>query len=77
MGDYCDLRNANGDADARCDGEACPFWRLVEHVGDPEGSGCAVKHYRLLGDERVAGWLVSVRERLERLERHDNAGGVG
>ena len=77
MGDYCDLRNAHGDADARCDGDTCPFWRLVEHVDDAEGSGCAIKHYQLLGDERVAAWLLSVRERLERIEQGGNAGRAG
>jgi len=73
VGDYCDLRNANGDADARCEGDECPLWRLAGHVDDQtgSGSGCAVRHYQLLGDERVAEWLLSVRERLQRLERHD------
>ena len=75
MHGFCELRNANGDASARCEGDECPMWRLVGHVGEADGDGCAVKHFQLLGDERVAEWLVSVRDRLQRLERHDDTKG--
>ena len=71
MDDICDLRVATGEVDALCDGEGCPFWRVIEHVGDAPGVGCAIKHYRLLGDEGVATWLLSVRERLDLVERED------
>ncbi len=50
-----------------CDGEDCPFWRVVEHldVTDARGEGCAVQYFELLeGGEEVARWLHSVRKRL-------------
>ena len=68
MGDLCDLRAANGDPDRDCAAEECPFWRVVGHVAEAPGTGCAIKHYQLLGDDDVAAWLLSVRERIERLE---------
>ena len=66
MDDACDLREANGLLDRHCDGSSCVFWRVVEQIGDAPGDGCAIKHYQLLGDEGVAAWLLSVKERLER-----------
>lgn len=71
MKGICDLRAANGEPDARCEAQPCPFWRVVEHVGDAPGVGCAIKHYQLLGDDGVAEWLLSVRERLIRVESQD------
>jgi hypothetical protein len=68
MGDLCDLHAANGSVDEDCRSEACPFWRIVEHVSQPPGRGCAIKHFQLLGEEELAIWLLSVRERIERLE---------
>jgi hypothetical protein len=50
-------------------GEECSFWRLVEHVDGRNGSGCAIKHFRLLGNDELAAWLLSVKERTDRLER--------
>ena len=64
--DVCDLREANGLPDKDCDGSSCVFWRVVEQIGDTPGEGCAIKHYELLGDDGVAAWLLSVKERLER-----------
>lgn len=68
MNDFCILRTAAGETYALCEGEQCPFWRVVEHVGDAPGAGCPIKHYQLLGNDGVAEWLLSVRERLIRLE---------
>jgi len=66
MPDECDLRTANGEPGVTCDEEACPFWRVVEHVEGATGNGCAIKHFRLLGDEKLAEWLLSVKERVEK-----------
>jgi hypothetical protein len=66
MGDNCELRAANGVHDHECDGSDCVFWRAVSHLGESEASGCAITHYQMLGDERTAAWLLSVKERLER-----------
>lgn len=68
MDDLCDLHAANGNIDEACQSEACPFWRIVEHVSQQPGSGCAIKHYQLLGEADLASWLLSVRERIEHLE---------
>jgi hypothetical protein len=69
MDDICDLRAANGRDGEPCEGEECPFWRVVGHVGPVEpGTGCAIKHYQMLGDDELAAWLLSVKERIERLE---------
>jgi hypothetical protein len=67
MDDYCDLREANGVGGARCDEDSCPFWQLVEHVGGEVGQGCAIKHHELLGDEKVAEWLLSVKQRVDKI----------
>lgn len=66
MSDRCELRKANDIHGADCDGEACVFWRAVGHLGEPEGSGCALKHYEMLGDSQMAAWLLSVKERVEK-----------
>jgi hypothetical protein len=66
MGDVCDLRAANGEIGMHCEGEACSFWRVAAFVGDGPGVGCASKYYELLGDDRVAAWLLSVKVRLDR-----------
>jgi len=68
MGDLCDLHAANGNIDAECRSDACPFWRVVEHVSERPAVGCAIKHYQLLGKDDLAAWLLTVRERIERLE---------
>jgi hypothetical protein len=65
MDDYCDLRAANGEEPGFCEGEVCSFWRVVEHVAGEAGSGCAVKHYQLLGNDDIAVWLLSVKERVD------------
>lgn len=66
MSDRCDLRVAAGEADEACLEERCAFWRAVDHLGEPvEGSGCAIKHFRLLGNEEMVAWLISVKERVE------------
>ena len=65
--DTCDLREANGLPDEHCDGSACVFWRAIEQAGIEPGEGCAIRHYQLLGDERVAAWLLSVKERTDRV----------
>lgn len=77
MEDSCDLRAANGEAEALCEGGPCPFWRVVEHVGDAPGVGCAIKHYQLLGDDGIASWLLSVRERLGRVDCPGDAESAG
>ena len=66
MDEKCDLRRRLG-VDAFCDGDSCPYWRCVEHLGiEAPGSGCALQHFNLLGDDgaTVAEWLLSVRERV-------------
>ena len=67
MDDFCDLREANDEPGAHCDRERCTFWRLVEHVDGESGSGCAIKHFELLGNDEVAAWLLSVKKRVEGL----------
>jgi len=59
MSDQCELKAANGVHGERCNGEDCPYWRALSHLGTPIGSGCAIEHYELLGDEET------VKERLE------------
>ena len=63
--DECDLRRSVSGVERECDVSSCVFWRLVEQIGDAPGEGCAVKHYELLGDDGVARWLLSVKERVE------------
>jgi hypothetical protein len=69
MSEVCELRAANGEPEVHCEGGACVFWRVVGHVGQGVGAGCAIQHYKLLGEEGVAAWLLSVKERLESVER--------
>lgn len=71
MGDTCDLRAAAGEAGEHCDGGECTFWRIAGPVAEGPGAGCAIKYYQLLGDEGVAAWLLSVKERLDRVVRED------
>jgi hypothetical protein len=65
----CKLRAANGVPGVVCDGEFCTFWRVVDLIGvaeQGEWSGCAIQHFALLGGGgEVAGWLLSVKERVE------------
>ncbi len=66
MDEKCDLRTRLG-AEAFCDGDPCPYWRCVEHLGiKGPASGCALRHFALLGEDGapVAEWLLSVRERM-------------
>ena len=64
----CELKAANGIVQ-HCEGEQCVFWRAVDQLGQPVGIGCAVQHYQLLGDEGMAEWLLSVRERVTEKSR--------
>jgi hypothetical protein len=66
VGEICRLREANGITDRHCDSEVCVFWRAVDQLGEPTGTGCAVQHYEMLGEEGMAAWLLSVRERVVR-----------
>jgi hypothetical protein len=68
MSDRCELRKANGLPEQPCDREECVYWRIAGYLGDGEtGEGCAIQHYELLGDEAVVQWLLSVKERIERV----------
>ena len=63
----CELKAAHG-VHAPCDEQECVFWRVVGHLDVVEaGSGCAIQHFELLGDEGsdVVAWLLSVKERVE------------
>ena len=65
MSDICKLRQANKIANSHCEGERCVYWRAVENLGHASGSGCAVEYYEMLGEEGMAAWLLSVKERVE------------
>jgi len=67
MGD-CELRAANGINEKHCEGERCMYWRALDHLGTGDGDGCAIQHFELLGNEGVAAWLLTVKERFERAE---------
>jgi hypothetical protein len=69
MAGDCELRRANGREATLCDEGSCVFWRAVDHIGETAGEGCAIQHYELLGDEGVAAWLQSVKDRLEQGDR--------
>ena len=69
MDGNCELRKANGREATLCDEGACVFWRAVDHIGEEPGEGCAIQHYELLGDQGVAAWLLSVKDRLEQGDR--------
>lgn len=71
MDEICELRKTLG-IDAHCDGESCPYWRCVGHLGIEEpASGCAIRHFGMLGESGapVAEWLLSVRARIESAPR--------
>jgi hypothetical protein len=68
MAGNCELREANGREATLCDEGSCVFWRAVDHIGETAGEGCAIQHYELLGDEGVATWLLSVKDRLEQVD---------
>ena len=70
MDDICKLRAAVTGAQAHCDGDACTYWRLVDHLGvTDEAAGCAVQYFELLeGGEHIAAWLLSVKCRVEDLD---------
>ena len=65
MDDTCKLKQANGLQDQHCEGARCVYWRAVESLGHPAGTGCAVQHYEMLGEDGMAAWLLSVKERVE------------
>jgi len=65
MSDKCSLREANGLPEESCDREACVFWRAVGHLGEAPGEGCAIQHYKLLEQDGIAAWLLSVKDRIE------------
>jgi len=65
MPDVCRLREANEVHGESCDGSTCVYWRAIEYLGVVQGEGCALQHYELLGDVRMAQWLLSVKERVE------------
>jgi len=67
MGD-CELQAANGIGEKHCEGESCIYWRALGHLGTDDGAGCAIQHFELLGDDGVAAWLLTVKERFERVE---------
>jgi hypothetical protein len=66
----CELRRNLGRHGEPCDGSACVYWRVVEHLGvEPRADeGCAIQYFELLGEEgsEIAEWLYSVKARLER-----------
>lgn len=68
MGDTCKLRETNGTPNSPCSEGDCIYWRVVSHVGVAEQSQhCAIQHFELLGgDDALADWLLSVKERIER-----------
>jgi len=65
MSEKCRLVEANGFPARSCDKGACVFWRAVGHLGGEPSEGCAIQHYELLGEEGVAQWLISVKQRVE------------
>jgi len=73
----CLLRAANGLPGTNCDEEYCSMWRVADHLGvadATEWSGCAVQHFSLLdGGEEIAAWLLSAKERLDRLALSEDA----
>ena len=71
----CELHAANGMSSECIEGE-CPYWRAVGHLDIGESAaGCAIQYFELLGEpgDEIAGWLLSVRERVEALEPDDSA----
>lgn len=65
--DECKLRASSGASGTHCDGEECIYWRALGHLGTGDGVGCAIQHFELLGDDGVAAWLLTVKERCERV----------
>jgi len=65
MVDKCSLREANGLPAGACDKEECVFWRAIDHIGQEAGEGCAIQHFELLGQDGIAEWLLSVKDRIE------------
>lgn len=63
--DECKLTAAMGIAEKHCEGEACIYWRALDHLGPTAGTGCAIQHFELLGDHGVAEWLLTVKSRFE------------
>lgn len=67
----CKLRAANGQPGVPCDEERCTYWRVVDHLdlGVRPSDGCAIQFFDLLegGDSAKTAWLLSVKERVERL----------
>ncbi|MDO8963659.1 MAG: hypothetical protein Q7W30_04110 [Coriobacteriia bacterium] len=73
MSDECRLRAANSIHGVHCDGPDCTFWRLVDHLALVEAvdrDGCAIQHFELLdGGQEIAGWLLSVKSRMDAGDR--------
>jgi hypothetical protein len=65
MSENCRLREASDLPASLCDEGACVFWRAVDHLGEQDGEGCAIEHYKLLGDKGLTDWLMSVKHRIE------------
>ena len=65
--DECKLRAKSGTFATHCDGEECIYWRALDHLGTGHGVGCAIQHFELLDDDGVAAWLLTVKERYERV----------
>lgn len=65
--DECKLRTRIGASVNQCDGEECLYWRALGHLGTGDGLGCAIQHFELLDDDGVAAWLLTVKERYERV----------
>lgn len=63
----CKLRKTNGMPGMLCDTDSCIYWRVAGHMGlDDDFEGCAIQHFEMLeGGERMAQWLLSVKQRVE------------
>ena len=68
MGKHCNLRAAGGEDGVPCEEETCVFWRVAEHIEAAPGTGCAIEYFELLGDHEKVAWLLTVKERVERLD---------
>lgn len=68
----CELRKAIDVDGVSCDEGECMYWRVIEHLdlGVSYSEGCAVQYFGLLGDgnRELAAWLLSVKERVERVQ---------
>ena len=60
----CELSATHGVLH-ECDEEHCLYWRALEHLGSGPADGCAIEHHKLLANDEVSAWLLSVKERVE------------